>query len=208
MGRGGIMKVPHFVWFGLAVIIACSASASLAANGDNLVANGTFDTDTSSWTGPDNSPAEWTADDADGAPDSGSVAVGTQTSPSNNGSPVRSTCIPVVGGRDYVFAASRKWVARSSFGSVDTFVTLFWYEACGGAKLTDERIVGATDHWTATQLFVTAPPHAGYAKVYLAVSRDIDNLRSGGTAAFDNILLAPVVCGDSCGEPVSLTCPQ
>ncbi len=183
----------------IAVVTAYGSSMSWAAD-DSLVTNGTFDSDLTSWRefGILGS-REWSPEDGAGATGSGSALLRGRFAS------LVGRCIPVVGGSDYAFGATRK--LTSGFGTSHA-IRLKWRggDGCGVPYLGEETISAAGSSapadWTTSGQIVTAPSDAASAKISIEVRVRSDDARSSAEASFDDILLALDPCGANCGNPV------
>jgi hypothetical protein len=138
---------------------------------------------------------------------------------------LRSTCVPVVGGSDYVFGAThqRAFPIDGAEGFAHASIKLAWAQgaiACD-SLVSEVALRAISSDWARTALRVVAPATATTAYFTLSVAYSerltADRARTGrqyAVARFDDILLAPVAlsgttttttvaCGGTCGDPVS-----
>lgn len=198
------MKRNRLAVIGLFLVSTCVPRAAWAL-GDNLVPNGTFDTNLSGWSSSGTTdPADWSDEDAHGAVDSGSAVVHAQ---GPSGQSLNSACVPIDGGGDYALAAAYKFDWNGALNSL-LRVSVVWYgdAACSGSNVGQETLVTvrftASGPWAAASRVVTAPTDAIAAEIVLHVSGDYELPRTVVSGHFDDIVLAPVVCGSGCGDPV------
>ena len=191
------------------ILVSTCAPRAAQALGDNLVANGSFDTNLSGWTSSPSSSStthgtEWSDEDAAGAVDSGSAVIHAA---GVSGSSLTSACVLIDGGSDYALAGAYKFESNFAWSSALRIFVLWHADAaCSGSSLGQEIL--ATEHfnksgsWTAASRVVTAPAGAVAARIVLRVNGDYEMSRTVVTGHFDDIVLAPVVCGSGCGDPV------
>lgn len=197
------MSRSHIATFGMLLAMTCANSTSMAA-GENLVPNGNFDTDLTSWTPRYLGTRLWSPDDADGAQDSGSVEIDAAWS--SRPTQLWSECIPVDGGRDYVFGAAQKHSPGPGSYAWGVGVALMWRQDAGCVVgLASVSIRSSNSDWTPTSRIVSAPADAASAYIVLS-AWNLSILTTGEvdyghiTANFDNIVLAPLACAGSCGD--------
>jgi hypothetical protein len=222
------MKHNRMAVIGVLGALMCANGTALAAE-ENLLSNGTFDTDLAGWEVTNPEATTWSPADADGAAGSGSAEI--DLPPRASGS-LRSVCLPVVGGTDYVFRGSLK--ASASFYVSFAGVSLRWWQgaACDSDSSTVSILWRGHD-WKKTTRIVSAPAEARSATVVLIATVSgtqffgTDGLegRSAALAVkFDNISFAAYTsggitttsssttssstttttptCGGICGDPI------
>lgn len=157
----------------------------------NMVVNGTFDTDTSHWSNPSVTEV-WVSDD--GAPMSGNGSVRFGTISNNGGSVwLASDFISVTDGYMYMVATSYKKPSASV--SPYLSITVRWYDendnylgeypAFGSVQMP----VTTNDTWLDSELFFeNIVSGSSKAKVYLWVGTT-DNGTSESYALFDDVIL-------------------
>lgn len=91
--------------FACFVLAASIASIAQIANAQNVLANGDFDTDLSSWDTPVVTPT-WSSFDIDGSPDSGSAWFANTQSGASVRQIVISQCIPIAETGAYIFGGA------------------------------------------------------------------------------------------------------
>ncbi len=175
-----------------ASLLCCGASLAL---GQNLIGNGTFDRDFAGWqarTTP-NGTSAWSAEDADGAPDSGSAFFTTTHPNDSEFVPLLSRCVPVVAGESYVLSQDVRFqTGETTRGAAQIVLTWSASPDCRaslfGIGLVTER-TGAPSWFTDSQTFA-APAGAVAASIQLGMDKD----EAGGslTAWVDNVSFVPV----------------
>jgi len=163
--------ISFFIFFTSAVLVPVSIEAQ------NLVPNGTFDTDVNGWnvTLP-NVTMVWDANDRHGAPDVGSAVITNDFSLTNMRQVVTSSCVTgIVGGQQYDIGA---WIeaptGQGTSGLVSIFAFFYSGPSCAsslgvGFGVTD---IAPTDTWTLYNVTNrTAPAGAGSARFEIWNSR-------------------------------------
>lgn len=175
------------------VFVVCLLLIGAPLMAQNLVVNGTFDTDFTGWTdlSGSNSTAVWSSFDADDSPSSGSADLTNQFM--NNGSmAILSQCFDVGPGDDLTFSLQVYQPSGQDGEGQAGFRTRYYPETgCTGSLLSGASGYAGLndlDNWISIDESEQVP--GGYASVqlYLAV---IGN--NGGTefgAYFDNVVLA------------------
>jgi hypothetical protein len=197
------MKRNRMAAVGLLLAMTCRSRTSMAA-GENLVPNGTFDTDLSNWTTEDGYAPVWSPDDADYAPDSGSGVVGSDTV-LTSGPRLYSACIPVSGGGTYELSAAGTWVEGETLYFTRLHLIVAWWAGtdCGDVdtELARETIGWSGRIWERRTQFVSAPADAASAEVQLEVRTAY--VEGPVEAHFDNVVLEPIDCQERCGDPIA-----
>ena len=184
----------------LLLLLAAGSQSELFCQ--NVVANGQFDSDLSSWSAVSGIGfAHWDSLDADGNPHSGTVLISNDALSDHMDTSI-DQCVPVMGGKSYFFAADIHPDNITPFGPSGTrqplhtgqaYVLFNFYTraSCGGVPSSDFVFLGAdsTNEWQSlTRNFIT-PASAVSALVTVSVLKG----PGGGnvSAHFDNIFLVP-----------------
>jgi hypothetical protein len=197
----------------LLLLLAAGSQSDLLCQ--NLVANGQFDSDLTSWSNASGIGfAHWDLLDADGSPHSGSVLISNDAVPDGLDTSI-DQCVSVTGGIPYFFSADLHPdnygpVTKPASGELQPLHTGFIYvlfnfytsRSCGGAPLNDFVALGAgvTNDWQSRSQNFT--PAASVVSVLVTVS--IFKQQGGGnlSAHFDNISLAPLVAPSPTPTPI------
>jgi hypothetical protein len=159
----------------VAVVIGLVLVAALPVPAQNLVTNGSFDTDTSGWTvsAPSGLLFVWTDLDALGTPTSGS---GLATTTVTGQAVAISQCVPagIVAGTSYDFAAVVRVSSWGVHGTSDVALNWFGGAACTGAATGGTSYsTNSLDTWVQLgQDDVTAPAGTASAEVVLRLTKD------------------------------------
>jgi hypothetical protein len=188
----------HQVMF-LAVLSAIAIGVT-PVSAQNLVVNGNFDSDTSSWNFT--TPGTFTHSsslDADGAaPASGSGQL-ANTSPVAYGTSFAAQCITtgIVAGNSYDWGARIRFDSgntQTATGRATVVVSFFDGGSCSGSNVgsstTPNFLSSTTDVWTQMEVLgFTAPTGAVSAQLGLWTTK----VESSGTMTvnFDNVVLGP-----------------
>lgn len=171
---------------------ALSLLLALPAASQNLVTNGTFDTNVSGWgTFDPNIVASWSALDAAGSSQSGSLLLSNNAPNGLNSGGYQ--CIANVTPGQRLDAGGQ--IRIPSGGAVgQTFLIVFFLTNpnCSGSVVGPTNIVGASvfDAWTPVQLpNVVVPAGAGSAQVQLSIIKNFPNTLSY-QSYFDNLYVA------------------
>ncbi len=131
---------------------------------ESLVANVTFDRDTSSWNADPNITLQWRPDDAEGASASGSMATrnGTEQAPADWSFAAATQCIAAVGGASYEFDVATFVPPSQVAGGAGVGAWFFSSTGCAG---TPEQTYSGpptdkTNVWVDVHGYVTAPKTA------------------------------------------------
>ena len=175
----------------IAVMIAGALVSALEAEGQNLVIDGTFDTEVNFdvWGGLPGSLA-WDSHDADARPASGSIAI-TNDSVTGFVDRVALQCIPGIAGfQIYDFGAKIRSAAMASNDVAQIFATWYSSNDCTSGPLSPvgSPVFPGTDlRWRpASAQAQEAPPGAASAQLTLSVFK----MTTGGTAIaqFDDVV--------------------
>jgi len=179
--------------------LAFAAAFALAAapiDAQNLVRNGTFDTDVSDWpTGGPAAQVSWSPQDANGSPSSGSALIANVSTGPSNGEGIQQ-CVSgpgIVAGVSYTYGGK----VRVPSGQARTGFVMFglrWYASpdCSGnaedQPRVDTRVLGA---WISLEDVSVAPAGSRSVEVLAFPSK----AEAGGElhALFDDIFLLPGV---------------
>lgn len=180
---------------------ALAMSIATMAQGQNLLANGGFDTMIAPWLNfaPENGTSEWSSFDANGAPGSGSVLVmNTSKDPMANGAGVIQSGIPVSGGEYYlvkvsVFVPSGQPITAEVTMEIQFYATPTSF--CNHFIIGDfTPAVPATGVWSPILRVTRAPQAATCALV--ALETYPNGVGETFVAYFDQALLIPAIFGD------------
>lgn len=193
---------------GFLLMVLGLRGTSGAVTAENLVSNGDFDSDLHDWTisftGFVDGTAEWTDDDADNALDSGSMTVNAQGFGTTQ---LRSACVPVVSGADYMTGAAYKSYWGGGAAATLTISLEWWGDSTCSANKRGEDVVASASYftgssWVSVNHILSAPVGAASAYVRLSVRGDREFARTTVSGQFDDVALAPIVCGSGCGDPL------
>ena len=177
-----------------AVLTVLALSLSVAASGQNLVANGSFPTDLGGWQAfHDSGSAAWSSEDASASANSGSANLSSTAATNGVFVAFLTRCVPVAAGTQYVVSDE----ARFADGETTTGwaeISIYWVSdpTCAGGYISGNGLLtlkGSSGVWTATSDTFTAPPGAVAAYVQLG----IDKIEAGNTlsAWVDDVVFAP-----------------
>ena len=176
------------------VFAAAFALAAAPIDAQNLVRNGTFDTDVSDWpTGGPAAQVSWSPQDANGSPSSGSALIANVSTGPSNGEGIQQ-CVSgpgIVAGVRYTYGGK----VRIPSGQARTGFVMFglrWYASpdCSGnaedQPRVDTRVLGA---WVSLEDVSVAPAGSRSVEVLAFPSK----AEAGGElhALFDDIFLLP-----------------
>ncbi|MBS0591588.1 MAG: hypothetical protein JSR65_13250 [Proteobacteria bacterium] len=174
-------------------------SSPMFASAQNLLANGTFDTNIAGWTA---TYANWdSTHDANNNPHSGALQI-VATSQSSNGGLSSSQCVPVTAGQSYTLSAQIILPAAFSTVPGNASLTVFWSAnpTCAPSytgQFSTTPVVwpgpvgnlNGLDTWYGVSASQMAPPGTQSALVDLISYAQT----TGGafTADFDNVVFQP-----------------
>jgi hypothetical protein len=197
----------------LVLLLAAGSQSELLCQ--NLIANGQFDGDLSSWSkasGP--GFAHWDPLDADGSPHSGSVLISNDSVPDGLDVSI-DQCVSITGGIPYFFSAdihpdNYGPSTRPDSGPFQPTHTGFLYvlfnfytsRSCGGIPLNDFVALGAgvTNDWQSRSQTFT--PASSVASALVTV--DVFKQLGGGNLSghFDNISLTSLLAPTPTHTPI------
>ena len=172
----------------LAVFLSCAAAPVSA---QNLLQNGTFDTDVAPWVGF-NSPATFSPLDAAGSPTSGSLRIAHSGASSVDS--VRSECVPIAGGAAFSLRFDYRLEATAGIdASVQAIFAWFADPACGLFLSSNGGFSGPEEDgaWHSSpfpDFEFSAPLAARGVRLSLVVGKSGPGT---ATAHFDNVALKP-----------------
>jgi len=174
--------------------LAVLATAALAVRADaaNLLGNGTFDDPGSYLTGWLNvgGNESWVADDADGAPDSGSVEI-TDTWDDTYSEWIYD-CVPILSGATYQYGARQKTPSGQTATGEARVVLFFDSDTECLADITAVHVTStALDAWTLLQGEGQAPPNALRGRLLLLVDKSSGGVANDLRIRFDDAFVIP-----------------
>jgi hypothetical protein len=167
-----------------------------SARGQNILANGSFNTSLASWTTLQPfEAAVWQPLDANGSPSSGSASLtNTFSMPAPSGGGSLEQCVPITGGASYDFGAKVQIPSgQANTGFVQ--ITVGWYSApaCNGFLSTSfTNAGGLTGVWQSAGLAAVPAPGGAASAVFLLAH--FKNEAGGSFVTyFDDAYLRPAV---------------
>lgn len=163
----------------LAALIICLSFSADTAGAQNLLPNEGFDTNLDGWTGDTYQP-DWSAMDADAAPDSGSARY--LHAIDAGGVFLLSPCIPVAAAASYTVRADLR-LTPSDGGGVALFVRSYTTTDCSGDELAVSRpfrlLGNASDgQWNAFESSYASPADAVAVQVEISIGGNGDLLET------------------------------
>jgi hypothetical protein len=157
----------------------------------SLAQNSTFQADTTAWLADENVTMTWSALDANGHADSGSLKIENAQAASVPGLTIggASQCLAATNSTYYLFAQAAIASAEQIGGAAAVNLSFFASADCSGAML-DERAsntAGMTDAWQLLQLQADAPLGARSVSVRLLALKEFD--AAPFDVMFDNVLV-------------------
>jgi hypothetical protein len=178
------------------LFLVLSLVSASTAEAQNVIPNGTFDTDLSDWLFIENET--WSEDDADGSAESGSAEIAvTGSAPTTDG---LVACVPIEQGREYQFGAAVKILSQDG-ASGDVRVGFVWQvnTQCTEALNDTPHLLSLTTtggDWERLEGSVVAPVGAIAAGFLLQTRKLGGGDSSTLTGRFDNVVAWLVACGD------------
>jgi len=165
----------------------------------NLLPNADFDTNLDGW--DTTVGTDWSPQDSDGSPTSGSLVIAVSTPQST----AITTCVPVTGGDTYDLGADIK-IAAQGDAQGKAFVIARWEaDAQCSQSLNDllaSTFLTTAPDWTAQHLTATAPEGATAALFELRVLRTGGSVGAAITANFDDAVFQSLAA-PGCSDPVA-----
>ena len=174
------------------IALAIGSLAASRAEAANLITNGGFDDAGSYLTGWLNVGVDesWAADDADGAPDSGSVEI--KNPHGDTFTEFIYFCVPVEGGASYSYGAKQKTLSGQTATGEARLVLFFSSDSnCSDSLASAQTTSTAVGDWTSLQDSAQAPPDALGARLLLLVSKVSGGSANDLTVRFDDAFIVP-----------------
>jgi hypothetical protein len=189
----------------LITLLALAGPPGVAMASVNLIQNGGFDTDLSSWSNPNSFPAVWDPMDAIGAAGSGSARISNIVTPGNGGVlMVLHQCFPTDANTNVQFGGSVRIPAGQDERTAGYMVLFAMSEPnCSGDSIETSWLGGnAVEAWTARAGSYTTPAGTRGLRFSIGVLKDI-GVTTLTTALFDDLFLFGA--GDGTGFPIDHT---
>ena len=175
--RGGLRRrLPGGLALAVAVLALGAVAAPGPARAGELVTNGSFDHDLSSWKYA-NVPGygvAWSSEDAEGSPSSGSAALSNSNSPAGYSAVLVSQCVPVEEGTTYRAAAKLLLPdGQDRTGRIAALLLWWGSEDCTNSSISSD-FIGLDDtpgDWVEYQIEAMAPPGAKGVEVRAGVDK-------------------------------------
>jgi hypothetical protein len=151
----------------------------------NLVSNGDFDTDLTSWHCENGGECAWATDDPLASTLSGSGV--TTNPPGNDQARIATTCLPVIGGEVYAIAA---WVKTIGGAEGDFYAIYSGNASCAGNVVGQQTLlISPPDSaWRFVDTWVVAPVAAQSVSLKARALRD-SSTGEAGTTRVDQVYL-------------------
>jgi hypothetical protein len=162
--------------------------AAAPATAQELIANGTFDTDLDGWENV--SPAKiWSDLDAADDPGSGSVEI-THLAATQTGVFVNQ-CVPITGGEIYTYRASHFTAPGEASGRADVSLVYYSSATCEGSDALTFDVTGGTTvgAWTELLGSLEAPANAVAATLNLSVFKTSGGVQTPVVVNYDDASL-------------------
>lgn len=176
------------------IAIILSVSMPVAASGDNVVSNGTFNVDVADWIPRADATIDWSPLDAAGNPGSGSGLVANIANiPTAMGA--NQCANGLEGGKEYVLQ-SMIYIPGGQANTGNGYISIRLYDQpdCQGNQILSDfssQVYTTTpDQWLESSRMLAAPQAAQSALVWLSVTKneDVGSL----DMAFDNVSLSAI----------------
>lgn len=176
------MKRPY-----LAILVGTAFCSRVFAQ--NMLENGTFDTDLSGWTADPGDTPVWFAEDCCGNVNSGSARLSVSVTESEA---LNSNCVGVTAGDSYDVRAMTNTLPLLGAFLSNAFVNVIWVAdaSCVGAGIAESTLnIDTTPGWRQVGETIIAPD--GAAGVIVQLAAHGQGLSTGVDAYFDDVRFGP-----------------